>query len=73
MSLRCDVCRRTFRPELDRGCLAWAFTMPRGSVDRVWIVCSARCLEVLGELPVVLAQHGLRLVQMSLRRKAGSA
>jgi hypothetical protein len=63
-----------FRPELDRGRLAWALTVPCGSVDRVWVVCSARCLEVLGDLPALLASPRAReVVRMRLLRPIGSA
>ena len=58
MPIRCDVCRRGFARDLDRGCLAWAFNSPREQVQRVWIVCSEHCLEALGDLPLLLSTGG---------------
>lgn len=73
MSICCDVCRQPFRVELDRGWFAWALTTPRDAVGRVWIVCSSRCLEALGDLPSLLCPRALGTVQVRFAGATGLA
>lgn len=72
MLIRCDVCRRDFARDLDRGCLAWAFTPTRPYAkeedprERVWICCSEQCAAELGELPQMLVHGALSTLTTSL-------